>query len=94
MNRQEFIDTLSAKLGKWEAEIRELESKTDTVRAQAREEYVAQMKDLREKQKAAREKIKELQETSEAAFVEVKSGVEQAVATMKESLEAAAEKIK
>ena len=93
MKRQEFVDEVNAKLDKWEAEIRRLEAKKDTVQAQAREEYLQQMKDLREKQNDARNRIRELREAGEEAWTDVKSGVEEAVDTMKESLQSAAAKL-
>jgi len=90
MDREAYIDKLTAQLKQWDAELEKLEAKA----GEAKAGYRKQIKDLRDKKQAAQERKEEVKQASEESWEEIKSGVEEAFGTMKNALQSAMSKFK
>ncbi|HDQ46135.1 MAG TPA: hypothetical protein ENN17_11680 [bacterium] len=93
-DRKIFIDKMSAKLKEWDAEIRKLEAKADTVKADAKAGYLRQIDELRGRKEEARQKLEEIREAGEEAWEDLKEGAEQSWKILGDSVRNAFEKFK
>ncbi len=75
--RDEYVTQMKAKLDEWNAEIDGLEAESRKAKAQARQQFAAQIATLRGKRDEAQAKLNELQGASEDAWEGLKSGVQQ-----------------
>jgi len=91
-NREEYIDKLAAQLKEWSAKVDELESKARLAKADVKADYDNQIKQLKDKQNAAKNKLQELKGASGEAWDTLKAGAETAWTDMKNAVAAAKEK--
>ncbi|MGD0961521.1 MAG: coiled coil domain-containing protein [Methylomonas sp.] len=74
--KEQYIESLSAELKEWSAEIDALNAKAETAAADVKSKCNAEVESLRAKELAAAEKIKELQAASGDAWDSVKETAE------------------
>jgi predicted nucleic acid-binding Zn-ribbon protein len=74
--RDAFVQKLKAQLDEWNADINELETKTDQAEVRAKIEYHKRIADLRARLKEVEDKIGELQQAGEGALENLKQGLE------------------
>lgn len=94
MDREAFIDKMTAQLKQWNAEIDKLEAKAEEAQADAKADYRKQIRDLRDKKQAAQDKLEKVKQGGEEAWEELRSGAEEAVDTMKDAFHKAVSKLK
>ena len=88
-NRKEYIDKMAAKLKEWDDEILKLQTKTDTAKADLKDDIKHHIDDLKAKKEAALQKLKEIQSQSGTAWDDMKAGAETAMGTVEDSLKKA-----
>ncbi len=93
-SREEYIDKLAAQLKEWSAKIDELESKANAAKADVKAGYENQIKQLKDKQDAAKQRLQELKGSSTDAWDTLKAGAEKAWADLHNAVQAAKEKFK
>ena len=93
-NKDEFIETLHAKIDQWDAEIDKLSAKAAMVEAESKEEYYKQIADLKTKRSQIKEKLDKLQHSGEEAWQDLKAGLDLAFETMSEALKSATSRFK
>ncbi|WP_347986513.1 coiled coil domain-containing protein [Methylomonas sp. AM2-LC] len=74
--KEEYIDSLSAELKEWSAEIDVLSAKAETAEADMQVKYHEEIESLRVRERAAVEKIKELRAASDDAWDAIKDTAE------------------
>jgi uncharacterized coiled-coil DUF342 family protein len=95
MDKKElYIEKLGAKLKQWSAKIDEYQAKGEELGADAKIEYVKQVKNLKVKMDELEKKIAALKGPGGEAFEELKAGVEKAWKDFSEAAEKAAVKFK
>lgn len=81
-NREEYIDKLAARLKKWDAEIRKLESKAENAKAGVKAKYTERADELRSKKESIQKKIKDVREVNEEALSSVKKSIEDSLTNL------------
>ena len=98
MDRQAFINTLTAKLKQWDDDIDRLEAKAQKakaeVKAEVKADYNKHIQDLRDKKKAAQERLEEVKHAGEEAWEDLKSGSVEAYDSLKNAFQSAMSKFK
>ncbi|HMM46915.1 MAG TPA: coiled coil domain-containing protein [Thiobacillaceae bacterium] len=87
--RDDYVKKMHALLDKLNAEADELAERADQVRAGVREEYHAQLAQLRTRQAQARDRLASLRDAGEDAWEDLKAGVEMAKEAIGEAIESA-----
>lgn len=93
-SKEEFINMLHTKINEWDAEIDKLSAKADQVEAESREEFYAQIAELKSKRSQVEEKLEEARKSGDSAFQDLKSGMELAIDSMAEALNSAMSRFK
>ena len=94
MEREEYIDSLAAKLKEWNAEIEKLEAKARKAGAESSKEISKEIQNLRARKNKAEYKLDDLKETGKASWKELQAETEDAVEDIKSSLENAVNRFK
>jgi uncharacterized protein YlxW (UPF0749 family) len=87
--KNEYIESLTAELKEWSAQIDVLAANAESAAADAKLKYTEELAELRAKQQAAAAKIKELEEASDDAWVTVKDTAVEVWADLKAGLASA-----
>ncbi|HAM52786.1 MAG TPA: hypothetical protein DCP92_19600 [Nitrospiraceae bacterium] len=93
-NREEYIDKLAAQLKEWSASVDELESNARAAKANVKNEYEKQIRQMKDKRDTAFQKLQELKGASTDAWDTLKAGSEAAWADLKNAVAAAKERFK
>ena len=88
-NRHEYIEKFKGKLDEWDADIDEIESKTQKTKADLKFELEDQITSLKVKRDIAKLKLSEIKDASEEAWEDVKQGAEEAWGDLKDAIEKA-----
>jgi len=91
-NREEYIDRLAAQLKEWSAKIDELEVKARATKADARNKYEIQVRELKAQRDVALQKLQELKGASSEAWDVLKTGVEAAWTDLQKAVSEAKQK--
>jgi hypothetical protein len=89
-----YQEKFEARLKEWKAKIEQLEARAGQVKADAKIEYQEKIRELKEKEKAARSKLEELKKGGSEAWRELKGGLEKAGDDLKAAIEKAVSKFK
>lgn len=89
-----YQEKFEARLREWKAKIEQLEAWAGQVKADAKIEYQEKIRELKEKEKAARSKLEELKKSGSEAWRELKGGLEKAGDDLKSALEKVVSKFK
>jgi len=92
--KEEYIDSLSAELKEWSAEVDVLTAKAENAAADVKLKYQEEIEVLRVKQQAAAAKIKELEGASGDAWESVKETAEHVWADLRTGLASVVSKFK
>ena len=87
MNREQYIDNMSAKLKEWNAEIEKLEAKAQEAGADVKKEISQEIQELRTKRKVAERKLDKIKDAGEDAWKEIQTETEDAFKDIKSALE-------
>ena len=87
--RHEYIDKFKGKLDEWDADIDEIESKTQKAKADLKFELEDQITSLKVKRDIAELKLSEIKDSSEEAWEDFKTGAEEAWGDLKDAIEKA-----
>lgn len=87
--RDEYVKKMHDMLQKLDAEIDTLAARTGQVEADVRDEYHKQIAQLRVKQDEARTRLASLRSAGDAAWQDLKAGVEMARDAISEAIESA-----
>jgi multidrug resistance efflux pump len=77
-----YVEKIQARLNQWDSEIEKLKAEAEEANADAKLEYVAQIRELQEKQKDAQSKLDALRRAGDDAWLDLKVGVEGAWASL------------
>lgn len=77
-DREIYIESMKAKLDKWNADIDQLEAKAKEAKADLKLEYTHEIDRLKAQRKEAVAKLTELQRTGEGSWDDLKTGIESA----------------
>ena len=88
-SRDEYVKKMHDMLQKLDAEIDTLAARTGQVEADVRDEYHKQLAQLRVKQDEARTRLASLRSAGDAAWQDLKAGVEMARDAISEAIESA-----
>ncbi|HKJ65631.1 MAG TPA: hypothetical protein VJ969_09525 [Desulfopila sp.] len=92
--KEEFIAMLHAQIDEWNDEIDRLSAKAAQVEAQSRQEYYAQLAELKSKRAQLEEKLEKVQRSGEEAWKDLRSGIELTLDTMAETLKSVVSRFK
>lgn len=87
--RDDYVQTLHAKIDAWNAEIDKLQSKADQIEADSRVEYRNQIEMLKQKRNEIEKKVAEMTRSGEAALEDLKAGADLALEAMNEAINSA-----
>ncbi len=88
-DKTSFLRKLAVQLQEWDTEIDELKVKAHLAKADAKDELLKQIEELRVKSEAAQIKLKQLQETGDEAWDEIKAGMEKSWTELKGAMRSA-----
>lgn len=86
MNREEYIDNMTAKLKEWNAEVEKLETKAQQAGVDAKKEISKEVQDLRIKKKVAEDQLEQVKEAGADAWMELQNEAEDAFEDIKSAL--------
>ena len=81
-NREEYIDKLTARLKKWDAEIRKLEEKAENAKTDVKAKYTEKADELRAKKESIQQKARDFREANEEALGSVKKSIEDSLTNL------------
>lgn len=88
-SRHEYIEKLKVKLDEWDADIEELENRTQQTTAELKSEFEDQLISLRLQRDIARLKLAEMMDASEEAWEDLTQGADEAWDNMMDAIEKA-----
>ena len=92
--KEEYINSLTAELKEWSAQIDVLTAKAEKATAEAKLKHLEELDALRAKQHAAGEKITQIEEASGEAWVEVKQTADKVWDELRTGIASATSKFK
>ena len=81
-NREEYIDKLTARLKKWDADISKLEEKAENAKTDIKEKYIEKIDELRAKKESIQHKTRDFREANEEALGSVKESIENSLTNL------------
>lgn len=75
-DKKSFLQKLAVQLQEWDTEIDELKVKAHLAKADAKDELLKQIEELRVKRDTAQTKLKQMQEVSDEAWDDIRTGLE------------------
>ena len=90
--RKKYIDKLSAQLKTWDVELKKLEKKADTVKAEYKVKYEQTMNDLRTKRTDLNSKLNEIKNSGGEAWHTFRDGAEKSWKELKAAFDKAISK--
>ncbi len=81
-NREEYIDKLTARLKKWDADISKLEEKAKNAKTDIKAKYTEKADGLRAKKESIQQKVIDFREANEEALGSVKESIENSLTNL------------
>jgi chromosome segregation ATPase len=75
-DKKSFLQMLATQLQEWDTELDELKVKVHLAKADAKDELLKQIDELRAKKETAQSTLKQLQEAGDEAWDDIKGGLE------------------